>query len=58
MYLLLGHRPAIVKGAAFGSKVGGSSLQYLSCKVFCDWSMINIWEINLIIRRVYISCTF
>ena len=26
--------------------MGGSSAQYLSCKVFRDWSIINIWGRN------------
>ena len=26
--------------------MGGSSAQYLSCKVFRDWSIIKLWEIN------------
>ena len=24
--------------------MGGNSAQYLCCKVFHDWSIINIWE--------------
>ena len=28
------------------TKVGGSSAQYSSCKVFRDWSIINTREIN------------
>ena len=41
-----GHRPVIVKWPVIGSKVRGSSAQYISCKVFRDWSIINIWEKN------------
>ena len=26
--------------------MGGSSAQYLSCQVFRDWPIVNIWEIN------------
>ena len=40
--LATGHRPVIVKWAVIGSKGGWISAQYLSCKVFHDWS-INIW---------------
>ena len=36
----LGHRPLIVKGVVIGSQ-GGNSAQYLCCKVFHDWSIIN-----------------
>ena len=45
-----GHRPVIVKRVVIGSKggwaqrVSGISAQYLSCKVFRVWSMINIRE--------------
>ena len=46
MYFLLVHRPSIAKRTVVGSKAGGSSAQYLSCKVFCDMSIINIWEIS------------
>ena len=45
-----GHRSVIIKigskGGWFAQKVGGSSAQYLSCKVFRDWSIIQLWEIN------------
>ena len=38
----LGHRPVNVKRAVIGSK-GGTI--FLSCKVFHDWSIINIGNI-------------
>ena len=31
---------------SYQNKENGSISQYLSCKVFRDWSIINIWEIN------------
>ena len=40
----LGHRPLIVKRVVIGSQVGGNSAQYSCCKVFHDWSIINIHE--------------
>ena len=46
-----GHRPVIIKRAMIVSKggwlapkVGGSSAQYLSCKVFRGWSIIKLRE--------------
>ena len=38
------HRPLIVKGVVIASQGGWYSAQYLCCKVFHDWSMINIGE--------------
>ena len=32
------------KGQWLAQKVGGSAAQYLSCKVFPDWSIISIQE--------------
>ena len=40
----LGHRPLIVKRVVICHQVGGNSAQYLCCKVFHDWSIINIQE--------------
>ena len=40
----LGHRPLIVKRVVICHQVGGNSAQYLCCKVFHDWSIINIPE--------------
>ena len=40
----LGHRPLIVKGVVIGLQGGWNSAQYLCCKVFHDWSIINIRE--------------
>ena len=31
--------------------MGGSSAEYLSCKVFRDWSIINLLEINCFYYR-------
>ena len=41
------HRPVTVKKAVIGSK-GGRKLtaECLSCKVFRDWSIINLQERN------------
>ena len=43
-----GHRPVIVERAVIGSKVGGSSAHYLSCKVSHDWSILKLQEIYCI----------
>ena len=43
----LGHRPLIVKRVVICHQVGGNSAQYLCCKVFHDWSIINIQSVNL-----------
>ena len=40
----LGHRPLIVKRVVICHQVGGNSAQYLCCKVFHNWSIINIRE--------------
>ena len=55
----LGHRPVIVKRAAIGSK-GGWKLSgtFLSCKVIHDWSIIQLRIYIVLIRRVYLCCTF
>ena len=51
----LGHRPLIVKRVVIGSQGGGNSAQYLCCKVFHDWSIINIRERKsyLIYRKMF-----
>ena len=38
--------------------VDGSSKQYLSCKVFREWSVVKLREKFISIRRVYICYTF
>ena len=47
----LGHRPLIVKRVVICHQVDGNSAQYLCCKVFHDWSVINIQE-----RKSYLIC--
>ena len=48
----LGHIPVIVKRAGIGSK---SLTLNLSCKMFRDWSMINIREIiHFYLTAVYL----
>ena len=55
----LHHIPVIVKKEQWlAQKVGGSSAQYLSCKVYHDWSIIKLLKNIVFIRPVYLCSTF